>query len=191
MKLLQISGLGLLIAGIVVLNDVMDFNHFLDQRITAPPIILIVTGLIIFGIAFLGCYGALKESPKLLMMVSFLNKILLHVKNQLSNMMSFSVCVLAWNNLYHRNRSRNRCHNIPERLARHFKHTIANDDAPSKQGKWWALFERLKLKSNLFIGWHGGLGRYSEENDVLRARWAKKLVWYQQRNGFGNSSELL
>lgn len=64
------SGLGLLIAGIVVLNDVDDFSHFLDGRITAPPIILIVTGLLIFIIAFLGCYGALKESPKLLMAVS-------------------------------------------------------------------------------------------------------------------------
>jgi hypothetical protein len=30
----QISGLGLLIAGIVVLNDVTDFNHFLEGRIT-------------------------------------------------------------------------------------------------------------------------------------------------------------
>lgn len=66
----QISGLGILIAGIVVLNDVDDFSHFLDGRITAPPIMLIVTGLLIFVIAFLGCYGAIKESPKLLMIVS-------------------------------------------------------------------------------------------------------------------------
>lgn len=66
----QISGLGLLISGIVVLNDVTDFNHFLDGRITALPIVLIVTGLLIFVIAFLGCYGALKESPKLLYSVS-------------------------------------------------------------------------------------------------------------------------
>lgn len=62
--------MGLLISGIVVLNDVTDFNHFLDGRITAPPIVLIVTGLLIFVIAFLGCYGALKESPKLLYAVS-------------------------------------------------------------------------------------------------------------------------
>jgi CD63 antigen len=67
----QISGLGILIAGIVVLNDVDDFRHFLEGRITAPPILLIITGLLIFAIAFLGCYGALKESPKLLMAVSF------------------------------------------------------------------------------------------------------------------------
>lgn len=65
--LFLVSGLGLLIAGIVVLNDVDDFHHFLDGRLMAPPIILIVTGLLIFCIAFLGCYGALKESPKLLM----------------------------------------------------------------------------------------------------------------------------
>lgn len=72
LSIFQISGLGILIAGIVVLNDVMDFNHFLDGRLAAPPVILIVTGLLIFVIAFLGCYGALKESPKLLMAVSSL-----------------------------------------------------------------------------------------------------------------------
>lgn len=66
---LQLSGLGILIAGIVVLNDVTDFNHFLEGRITAPPILLIIAGLCIFLIAFFGCYGALKESPKLLMAV--------------------------------------------------------------------------------------------------------------------------
>lgn len=72
---LQISGLGILIAGIVVLNDVADFKHFLDGRITAGPVVLIIAGLLIFVIAFLGCYGALKESPKLLMAVSFLEKL--------------------------------------------------------------------------------------------------------------------
>ncbi|XP_070504184.1 23 kDa integral membrane protein-like [Chironomus tepperi] len=70
--LFLISGLGILIAGIVVLHDVTDFNHFLDDRITAPPIILIVAGLLIFLIAFFGCYGALKESPKLLYTFAFL-----------------------------------------------------------------------------------------------------------------------
>jgi ATP/ADP translocase len=59
--------LGILIAGIVVLHDVTDFNHFLEDRITAPPIILIVAGLLIFLIAFFGkinysCYEAYDNS---------------------------------------------------------------------------------------------------------------------------------
>lgn len=66
-----------------------DFRHFLDGRITAPPIILIVLGLMIFFIAFLGCYGAIKESPKLLMAVSDLKilKYLTILQNR-----RFSVC---------------------------------------------------------------------------------------------------
>lgn len=46
-----------------------EFNHFLEGKITAPPIVLIVTGAIIFFIASLGCYGAIRESPTLLMLV--------------------------------------------------------------------------------------------------------------------------
>ncbi|EDV56466.1 CD63 antigen [Drosophila erecta] len=64
--LFAISGLGILIAGAVVLADVNEFNHFVEGRVLAPPIVLIVTGLIIFLIASLGCFGAIKESPTLL-----------------------------------------------------------------------------------------------------------------------------
>lgn len=67
----QISGLGILIAGALVLADMNEFNHFLDGKITAPPIVLIVTGAIIFFIASLGCYGAIRESPTMLMLVCF------------------------------------------------------------------------------------------------------------------------
>lgn len=66
---LQLSGLGILIAGAIVLADVNEFNHFIEGRVLAPPIVLIVTGLIIFLIASLGCFGAIKESPTLLLTV--------------------------------------------------------------------------------------------------------------------------
>lgn len=69
--LFQISGLGILIAGSVVIHDTSDYGHFIDGKITAPPIILIVLGILILVIATLGCYGALKESPKYLMAVSY------------------------------------------------------------------------------------------------------------------------
>lgn len=50
----KISGLGILIAGICVLLDVNDYNHFLEGKIQTPPIVLIITGALIFFIAFLG-----------------------------------------------------------------------------------------------------------------------------------------
>lgn len=61
-----ISGLGILIAGALVLADVNEFNHFLEGRVIAPPIVLIITGAVVFLIASLGCYGAIKENPNLL-----------------------------------------------------------------------------------------------------------------------------
>ncbi|XP_023179701.1 23 kDa integral membrane protein [Drosophila hydei] len=65
--LFALSGLGILVAGAIVLADVNEFNHFVEGRVMAPPIVLIVTGLIIFLIASLGCFGAIKESPTLLL----------------------------------------------------------------------------------------------------------------------------
>lgn len=51
---MQISGLGILIAGILVLADSNDYRHFLEDEIQGPPVVLIVTGTVIFFIAFLG-----------------------------------------------------------------------------------------------------------------------------------------
>ncbi|XP_055625206.1 tetraspanin-6 isoform X2 [Toxorhynchites rutilus septentrionalis] len=61
-----ISGLILLVAGIVVLLDVSDYQHFVEEKLLAPPVVLIVVGAFVFLVASLGCYGAIKESPKLL-----------------------------------------------------------------------------------------------------------------------------
>lgn len=57
-------------AGAVVLSDVGEFSHFMEGRILAPPIVLIVAGIIVFAVAFLGCYGAMRESYYMLMAVS-------------------------------------------------------------------------------------------------------------------------
>lgn len=74
----QISGLGLVIAGALVISDINEFNHFLEGRVTAPPIVLIITGAIIFLIASLGCYGAIRESTTMLYAVIYLkNKLLI------------------------------------------------------------------------------------------------------------------
>ncbi|XP_011049563.1 PREDICTED: CD63 antigen [Acromyrmex echinatior] len=61
-----ISGIGIIVAGAWVLADVGEFDHFMENRIMAPPIVLIVAGSIVFAIAFLGCYGAIKEHYNML-----------------------------------------------------------------------------------------------------------------------------
>ncbi|CAG9760585.1 unnamed protein product [Ceutorhynchus assimilis] len=62
-----ISGLGIIIAGGLVLSDVSDFTHFTTSDLLGPPIVLIVAGSIVFIIAFLGCFGAIRESYKMLL----------------------------------------------------------------------------------------------------------------------------
>lgn len=57
----------MIIAGSFVLGDVTEFDHFVEGRAIAMPVILIIIGIIVFIVASLGCYGAIKESPTLLM----------------------------------------------------------------------------------------------------------------------------
>ncbi|CAH1378719.1 unnamed protein product [Tenebrio molitor] len=61
-----ISGVGIIVAGALVLADVGDFKHFMENELLAPPIILIVVAAIVFIVAFLGCFGAIRESYNLL-----------------------------------------------------------------------------------------------------------------------------
>jgi len=69
-RFFQISGIGIIAAGAVVLADVGEFTYFMEGRIMAPPIVLIIAGSIVFVIAFLGCYGAIKEHYNMLIAVS-------------------------------------------------------------------------------------------------------------------------
>ncbi|XP_044754548.1 leukocyte surface antigen CD53-like [Coccinella septempunctata] len=62
-----LSGVGLIVAGACVLADVGEFSHFLEGRLLTPPVVLIVVGCIVFFVASLGCYGAIRESCTLLM----------------------------------------------------------------------------------------------------------------------------
>lgn len=47
-----------------------DFSHFLDPSYFSPATLLIVVGIFVFIIAFLGCCGALKESTCMVLVVS-------------------------------------------------------------------------------------------------------------------------
>ncbi|KAJ8932726.1 hypothetical protein NQ314_014422 [Rhamnusium bicolor] len=62
-----ISGIGLIVAGSIVLSDVGEFSHFMDSKILDSPVVLIVAGVIVFLVASLGCYGAIRESYYMLM----------------------------------------------------------------------------------------------------------------------------
>jgi CD63 antigen len=86
----QISGVGLIVAGALVLSDVGEFSDFMEGRILAPPVVLIVTGCIVFLVASLGCYGAIRESYYMLMAVRTTpNRKLL-----LNDLFQFAVCLL-------------------------------------------------------------------------------------------------
>jgi CD63 antigen len=54
----------------VVFADVGEYSHFMENRILAPPVVLIIVGIVVFIISFLGCFGAIRESYSLLMTVS-------------------------------------------------------------------------------------------------------------------------
>ena len=66
----QLSGVGIIAAGAVVLGQFGGTQRFLEDRILAPPIVLIVAGAIVFLVAFLGCCGAIKENYLMLLAVS-------------------------------------------------------------------------------------------------------------------------
>ncbi|KAL3269813.1 hypothetical protein HHI36_008871 [Cryptolaemus montrouzieri] len=62
-----VSGVGLIVAGACVLSDVGEFSHFIEGRLLTPPVVLIIVGCIVFLVASLGCYGAIRESYTMLM----------------------------------------------------------------------------------------------------------------------------
>lgn len=69
--LFAVSGIGIIIAGALVLSDVGEFRHFMEGKVLAPPVVLIVAGFIVFLVASLGCFGAIRESYNLLMAFAF------------------------------------------------------------------------------------------------------------------------
>lgn len=50
-----------------------DFSHFLDPSYFSPATLLIVVGILVFIIAFLGCCGALRESTCMVLVVNIFN----------------------------------------------------------------------------------------------------------------------
>lgn len=61
-----------------------DFQHFLDQSYFSPASVLMVLGGLIFVIAFFGCYGAIKESTCMVLVVNIYNMLKILFINSLT-----------------------------------------------------------------------------------------------------------
>ena len=59
--------------GIVVLVEGKNWNEIVDNKTVPVSVMLIVVGLIIAVVGFLGCFGAMKQSGNMLLAVSFCN----------------------------------------------------------------------------------------------------------------------
>lgn len=57
-----VTGLLLLLTGLVVQSVYSHYLDFLSHRLLSPPVLLTALGAIIFSVSFFGCCGAIKES---------------------------------------------------------------------------------------------------------------------------------
>lgn len=61
-SLFVLTGIMIISVGTTIYAVYEDFSHFLDPSYFSPATLLIVVGILIFIIAFMGCCGALRES---------------------------------------------------------------------------------------------------------------------------------
>ncbi|XP_066587036.1 uncharacterized protein [Prorops nasuta] len=59
---IQLTGVMIISVGTTIYAVYENFSHFLDPSYFSPATLLMVVGILIFVIAFLGCCGAIKES---------------------------------------------------------------------------------------------------------------------------------
>ena len=74
-KVLQILGLVMLIVGIVVLVEGESWGEIVDNKTVPVSVLLLVLGIIIAITGFIGCFGALKQNPSMLLVVRICNAI--------------------------------------------------------------------------------------------------------------------
>ncbi|CAG9760586.1 unnamed protein product [Ceutorhynchus assimilis] len=64
---LTLSGIGIIIAGALILTQMADFNRIAESDLVKMAIAMIVGGALVTIVAFVGCLGAMRESYKMLM----------------------------------------------------------------------------------------------------------------------------
>ncbi|KAF7288112.1 hypothetical protein GWI33_000163 [Rhynchophorus ferrugineus] len=64
---LTLSGIGIIIAGALILTEMADFNRIAESDLVKMAIAMICGGAIVTIVAFVGCLGAMRESYTLLM----------------------------------------------------------------------------------------------------------------------------
>lgn len=67
---LQLTGLAILTVGAYIQINFNHYSQFVGESVWTAPIILIVVGAVVFVIAFLGCFGAVTESSRMVLTVS-------------------------------------------------------------------------------------------------------------------------
>ncbi|XP_003695409.1 CD9 antigen-like [Apis florea] len=69
-SLFVLTGVMIISVGTTIYAVYEDFSHFLDPSYFSPATLLIVVGIFVFIIAFLGCCGALRESTCMVLVVN-------------------------------------------------------------------------------------------------------------------------
>lgn len=60
--LFWLSGLALIIVGAIIKSNYGDYFTYADSKFATTPVFIIIVGVIVFVIGFLGCCGAIKEN---------------------------------------------------------------------------------------------------------------------------------
>lgn len=68
--LFVITGICMILVAWAINSIYFEYSHFLDDSYFSPVMLLFVVGIIVFLVAFLGCYGAYRESTCLIMVFS-------------------------------------------------------------------------------------------------------------------------
>ncbi|XP_026828359.1 tetraspanin-33 [Ooceraea biroi] len=69
---IQLTGVMIISVGTTIYAVYENFSHFLDPSYFSPATLLIVVGILVFVIAFMGCCGALRESTCMVLVFAIL-----------------------------------------------------------------------------------------------------------------------
>ncbi|KAG5336538.1 CD63 protein, partial [Acromyrmex charruanus] len=76
-SLFVLTGVMIISVGTTIYAVYENFSHFLDTSYFSPATVLIVVGILVFIIAFMGCCGALRESTCMVLVFAFLLSVVL------------------------------------------------------------------------------------------------------------------